>query len=86
MEATTWLDRQQEHEADGYPAGAGAALPLILWAVVLIGTGGATALREVPLWAYVLTVASPAILLVLALTVRSAAATLGARTPRRRPC
>jgi hypothetical protein len=73
MEATTWLDRQQDRECAGRDGAgaAGAALPLLLWAVVLIGTSGAAAIGEVPLWAYALLIAAPAALLGLGLACRS---------------
>jgi hypothetical protein len=73
MEATTWLDRQQDRESAGWSGAgaAGAALPLLLWAVVLLGTSGAAAIGEVPLWAYALLIAAPAALLGLALALRS---------------
>ena len=88
MDAVTWLDRQQER-ADARPAtgaGAGAALPLVLWAIVLLGTSGATALEQVPLWAYALLVASPLGLLGLVLAARGAVAALLRRRTRRHAC
>ena len=88
MDANTWLDRQLEQSDDPRSGGtgAGAALPLVLWAIVLIGTGGATAVGQVPLWAYVLLVASPLLLLALVLGARRTIASLLERRPRRSAC
>jgi len=41
MEATTWLDRQLEQTEERRLFDAGAALPLILWTALLIGTSAA---------------------------------------------
>jgi hypothetical protein len=86
MEATTWLDRQQDLAADAPASGAGAALPLVLWAIVLLATGGATALEQVPFWAFAALIASPALLLVLGLYARDLIAGLAARRRRESCC
>lgn len=67
MEGMTWLDRQQEGAGDVPSAWAGALLPLVLWAIVLLSAGGASVLAHAPLWAYALVIASPALLLDLVL-------------------
>lgn len=57
--------------------GAGAALPLVHWAVVILGASGATVMDRVPFWLCVLVIASPSALLVLSLWLRDAIAGLG---------
>jgi hypothetical protein len=86
MEATTWLDRQQEQCREAPATGAGAALPLVLWAVVLLGTGGGAVIREVPLWAYAMFAASPALLLGFGLAARALIASIRRGSARRRAC
>jgi len=68
----------------GTGTGAGAALPLVLWAVVLLGTSGATALQQVPLWAFALLIMSPALFLIFCLALRSFVAGLIATIRQRR--
>jgi hypothetical protein len=50
--------------------GAGAALPLVLWVIVILGASGATAADQLPFWLCVLVVASPSALLILGLWLR----------------
>jgi hypothetical protein len=76
----------QSNETGGFGSGtgAGAALPLVLWVVALLGTSGATALQQVPLWAFALLILSPALLLLAALFLRSLAAAMIAGLRQRR--
>ena len=62
----------REERAQGTAAGtgAGAALPLVLWAIVILGASGATAVDRLPFWLCVLVIASPSALLILGLWLR----------------
>ena len=49
---------------------SGAALPLVLWVVVLLGASGATLVERLPFWGFALLVVSPVLVLALALALR----------------
>jgi hypothetical protein len=79
------LAREERAQAKAAGTGAGAALPLVLWAVVILGASGATAADRLPFWLCVLVVASPSALLILGLWLRdlvAGAAAGGARESR----
>jgi hypothetical protein len=81
------LTREERAGTEAAGTGAGAALPLVLWAVFILGASGAAAADELPFWLCVLVVASPSVLLIFGLWVRDLiagmpAASAGARESR----
>jgi hypothetical protein len=72
------LAREERVETNAAGTGAGAALPLVLWAVVILGASGLTAADQLPFWLCVLVVASPSALLILGLWIRDLIAGAGA--------
>ena len=79
MDMIEWqLAREERAEPRAAGTGAGAALPLVLWVVVILGASGATAADRLPFWLCVLVVASPSALLILGLWLRDLLAGTGA--------
>jgi hypothetical protein len=75
---TEWqLAREERAETKAAGTGAGAALPLVLWAIVILFASGATAADQLPFWLCLLVVASPSVLLILGLWVRDLVAGAG---------
>jgi hypothetical protein len=71
------LAREERAEKKPAGTGAGAALPLVLWVIVILGASGATAVDQLPFWLCVLVVASPSLLLILGLWIRDLLAGVG---------
>ncbi|HZF94803.1 MAG TPA: hypothetical protein VEZ20_08005 [Allosphingosinicella sp.] len=71
MDMIEWhLAQEERARPDAAGTGAGAALPLVLWVVVILGASGAAAVEQLPFWLCVLVVASPSVLLILGLWLR----------------
>lgn len=80
------LAREERAEMKTAGTGAGAALPLVLWAIVILFASGATAADQLPFWLCLLVVASPSALLILGLWVRDLVAGVPAARGRESVC
>ena len=87
MDLIEWqLAREERAPTKAAGTGAGAALPLVLWVIVILGASGATAIDQLPFWLCLLVVASPSALLIGGLWLRDLVAALTRRGDRESHC
>lgn len=87
MDMIEWqLAREERAQTQAAGNGAGAALPLVLWVIMILGASGATAVDRLPFWMCLLVIASPSALLILGLWLKDALAGLGKGGRRESRC
>ncbi len=87
MDMIEWqLAREERAEIQAAGTGAGAALPLVLWVIMILGASGATAVDRLPFWLCLLVIASPSALLILGLWLTDAIAGAGRGARRESRC
>lgn len=87
MDMIEWqLAREERAQTQAAGTGAGAALPLVLWVIMILGASGATAVDRLPFWMCLLVIASPSALLILGLWLKDALASLNKGGRRESRC